>query len=112
MIYLNLLLIAVIVVIIIDISGIIEDIKCRISKILTKGKIAKTDYRLKPFDCSFCMNFWVGLIFIILIGQFSILLLAYILLLSVLTPVIKETILLIKDTILKIINIIYEKFID
>lgn len=112
MIYLNLLLIAVIVVIIIDISGIIEDIKSKISKMLTKGKIDKTDYRIKPFDCSFCMNFWTGLIFIIVTGQFSILLLAYILLLSVLTPVIKETILLIKDTILKIINVIYEKFID
>jgi hypothetical protein len=58
------------------------------------------------------MNWWIGLVYIIVAGQFSLLLVAYILLLSVMTPVIKESIMLIKDLILKLINVIYEKIID
>lgn len=112
MIYLNLILITIITVIVIDISGIVDDAKLLLSKWITKDKISKYDYRLKPFDCSFCMNFWISLTYILIIGQFSLILLAFILLLSVMTPVIKETIMLTKDLLLKLINFIYDKVID
>lgn len=112
MIYLNLLYIAIIVVCIVDISGFIDSVKRLISRILTKGKIIKTDFRIKPFDCSLCTTFWTGLIYILATGQFSLLVLAYVLILAVFTPVIKEIIILLKDIIIKIVNVIYEHFID
>ena len=112
MIYLNLLYITIIVVCIIDISGFLDTIKIWLSKILTHGKIAKSDYRIKPFDCSFCMNWWIGLLYIIVTGHFSLLLIAYILLLSTMTPVIQQFIILIKDLLIKLTNVIYEKIID
>lgn len=112
MIYLNLLFIAIIVVCIVDISGIMDSIKKLISMIWTNGKIIKTDFRIKPLDCSFCMNWWIGLIYLICIGQCSLMLIAYILLLSVMTPVIQQFIILVKDLLIKITNVIYEKFID
>ena len=62
---LNLIFIWIVTVIVIDISGIIDSIKYGLSNMLTKGKIPTTDYRLKPFDCSFCMNFWTGLVYLI-----------------------------------------------
>lgn len=108
MILLELLCIQLICVLVIDISGFIDSIKYGISKILTKGKIQSTDYRLKPFDCSLCMTFWVGLIYIICMGQFSLFLLAYILLLGIMTPIIKDIIILLKDICIFGINKIYD----
>lgn len=105
---LNLIFIWIITVIIIDISGIVDSIKMLIAKILTKGKIPTNDFRMKPFDCSFCMNFWLGLAYILLVGQFSLGLLAFILVLSVFTPILKDIIILLKDLFIKLINKIYD----
>lgn len=112
MIYLNLFFIAIIVTCIVDLSGIVESIKYGISWILTKGKLPKTNYRIKPFDCSLCMTFWTGLIYLLVIGQVTLPLLAFLLLLAISTILIKETITLLKDIVLKLINVIYDKFID
>ena len=112
MIYLNLFFIAVIVTCIVDISGFIDSIKYGISWLLTKGKLPKTNYSIKPFDCSLCMTFWTGLIYLLIIGQVTLPLLAFLLLLAISTTIIKETINLIKDLVIKLINIIYDKFID
>lgn len=105
---LNLLDIWVICVVVIDISGFIDSIKYGISYILTKGKLPTTNYRIKPFDCSFCMNFWISLIYIICIGQFSISVVAFILILSVFTPILKDFIILLKDICIKIIDKYYD----
>ena len=108
MIFLNLLFIQIITVLVIDISGFIDSLKFGISKILTKGKIPTADYRIKPIDCSLCMTFWISLIYIICIGQFSLLLLTYILFLAVMTPILKDFINLLKDICIFIINKIYK----
>lgn len=112
MIYLNLLYITIAVVCVIDISGFIDSVKSLISRMLTKGKIDKTDFSMKPFDCSLCSTFWCCLIYLIVTGTFSLALLCYILLLAVFTPVIKEIIILVKDIILKFTSFIYERIID
>ena len=68
MIYLNLLFIAIIASILTgdkDICGLMDDVKAGLSYILSNGKIKKTNYSLKPFDCAFCMNFWIGIILVI-----------------------------------------------
>lgn len=108
MILLKLLCIQLICVLIIDISGFIDSVKWSVSKWLTKGKIPTTDYRIKPFDCSLCMTWWSCLIYMICIGQVSVFLLAYILFLSIMTPVAKEIIVLIRDICIKVINKIYD----
>ena len=106
---LDLICIWIICVLVIDISGFIDSIKYGISYFLTKGKIPTTDYRLKPLDCSFCMNFYCGLIYIICIGEFSLPVVAFILMLSVFTPILKDIIILLKDIFIKLINKFYEQ---
>ena len=108
MIFLYLLYIQLICVLVIDISGFIDSIKYGISKFLTKGKIPTTDYRLKPIDCSLCMTFWTGLAYTLIIGKFSIPIMAFILFLAVMTPVAKDIIVLIKDICIRLINKIYD----
>ena len=101
----DILLIAVIIVVIIDISGFIDSLKSGLKKVLTKGRMSDPYYSLKPFDCSFCMTWWTGLIWLLVIHNVTLWMLAYLLLICVMTPVIKDVIILIRETMLKIIKL-------
>ena len=101
----DILLIAVIIVVIIDISGFTDSLKSGLKRLLTKGRMSDPYYPLKPFDCSFCMTWWTGLIWLLVIHNVTLWMLAYLLLICVMTPVIKDVIILIRETMLKIIKL-------
>ena len=61
---LELLIITTIICFIIDISGFIYTIKNIIWKWVFNGKREYREFRLKPLDCSLCMTFWIGIIWI------------------------------------------------
>ena len=101
---LNLLFIQLIVVFILDISGVMDSFKGGLSKLLTKGKISKSDFRIKPFDCSLCTTFWAGLIYLLCIHQFTFPMIAYVCLLASVTDITKEVFLTAKDLIIKLLR--------
>lgn len=105
----DLFLIAIIVVSIVDISGFTDSWKCSLKKVLTKGRMSDPNYSMKPFDCSLCMTFWIGLIWMLVMNKFSLWMMAYLLLLSVMTPVIKDIIILVREGIECLIRWINEK---
>ena len=100
--YIDLFEITIIVVIIVDISGFIDSIKNLIGKVLGINNV-----KLKPLDCSFCLNFWVSLIYLLITNELSITAVMVALLLSRMTPIIKDAIYLIRDFLGKAINKIY-----
>ncbi len=100
----DILLIAVICVIIIDLSGITDSIKSALKRIVTKGRMSDPNYSLKPIDCSFCITFWTGLIYMLITHSLTLWMTAYLLCICVMTPVIKDILILIKETLLKIIR--------
>ena len=100
--YIDLFEISIIVVIIVDISGFIDSIKAFVGKVLGINNV-----NLKPLDCSFCLNFWVSLIYLAITNQLSITAVMVALLLSTMTPVIQDLIYLIRDLLGKIISKIY-----
>lgn len=112
MVLINLLLIALIVVFIVDISGAIDSLKSGIKWVLTKGKMSNSDYRLKPFDCSLCTTFWVGIIYLLCTSNFTLPYFAFVCLLACFSGLLKSTILLVEDIITKIIQLIYKHLID
>lgn len=103
----NLFLIAFIWVAILDISGFAEDAKRILWKWVFGGKREYRDYTLKPFFCPTCMTWWTGLIYLLIAGAFTLENIALTLLIAVLTPTIKDIIILIKDIAVKIIDTIY-----
>lgn len=70
---------------VIDMSGIIDSIDSLLSKFIgTKAHVPK------PFSCSLCMTHWTGLIWLICTGKLTLLLYAWLLLLSLLTSVVAD----------------------
>lgn len=106
---LNLLIINLVVVLIIDLSDFIPTLKRFISKRLTNNKITTDEFSLKPFDCSFCMTFWILLSYLLIIGQFTFVNLLWLILLTYLTDVTKQFMILLKDLLNKLINLVYDK---
>ena len=100
--YIDLFEITVIVVIIVDISGFVDSVKTLIGKVLGINNV-----KLKPFDCSFCANFWASLGYLVITNQLSITAVMFTLLLSTMTTIIKDAIYLIRDFLSKAINKIY-----
>lgn len=92
----EILLIALIVVYVIDISGFTDSWTSFVSGLLTHGK-KKEPFTLKPFTCSLCMSLWTSLIWIICTGQVTLFTVAFCFLMSYMAPTFKDILLNIQD---------------
>lgn len=90
--------ILIISVIVIDISGFVHSIKVAIGKYLG---ISPNSFRIKPFDCSFCMTFWVSMIYLLVVGRFTLLNIAIVLLMCCLTTPLKNLVMSVRDKLTK-----------
>lgn len=108
----NLFILTCIIVFVVDLSGFVDEMVKRLYyKYIKVGDYHTLIPKLKPLTCSLCLTFWVGLIYLLITSQFSILMLGYVCLLAFLSPIIGDILVLLKDVINKIINLIY-KLID
>lgn len=105
--FLKILLIQIILTYCIDMTDFIDTIKKKISKLLVNHEF---NFRMRPFDCAQCSVFWVGILYIIIESQFSLLWVFVVCLMSFLTPVTKDFMYLIKDLLTYLINLLW-KFI-
>ena len=94
----NLFSILIISVLVIDISGFVHSIKAAIGKYLG---ISPNSFRIKPFDCSFCMTFWVSVIYLLVVGRFTLVNIAVVLLLCCLTTPLKNLVMSVRDKLTK-----------
>lgn len=109
--WLNIFLIAVILVIITDLSGIVEYIKSHLYYKL------RGTYNYPPswdtpiihlLSCSLCQTWWVGLVYLIVIGQVTIPAIAYLLAIAYLTTTIRDIIVFIKEVLTKAIDKLFK----
>ena len=106
MILLKLLTINLVLILVIDLSGFVPEFKRLISKWLTKDNISTDSYRLKPFDCSYCMTFWCTMLYLLVTQQFTCFTVLLALGLTHFTDVTRQMMLLIKDILIKLIDTI------
>ena len=109
--YLNLFLISVIWVVILDLSGFMTQFKAFLGRILKISPQIAQNLSLKPFDCSFCMTWWSGLVYLIVIHKISFLTITLALLCAFLTTSTKNILFLVKDIIDWVINKIAKKLL-
>lgn len=102
---LKLFYITLVVVFVIDHSGIIDTAKTALGKWLNVR-----DVKLKPFDCSLCMVWWCGLIAIAIEGQFTLGNIVAVAIFALFADKVADTLTLLRDTIAKAINEIYKFF--
>lgn len=108
----NLFLLTCIIVFVIDLSGFVDEMVKRLYyKYIKVGDYHTLIPKLKPLSCSLCMSFWVGLIYLLITSQFTMIMIGYVCLLAFLSPIIGDIFILLKDILNKIINLIY-KLID
>ena len=111
----NIILLAIIIVFIVDLSGSIEHLVKPIVKYLLQIPSHK-DIALPLIECSLCCTWWLGLIYICYVAiantftfnQFLILV-SVLALVSFLTSVIKDILVLIKDLIIRLIEVFYNR---
>lgn len=106
---LDLFLIQIIVVIIIDLSGVVDHFKSFLKRILTKGRLSDPNYSFKPLDCSFCITFWTGLVYLLVTHSLSLWMMTWVLLLCVLTPVTGSFLVFVRELLLKVIRFLSNK---
>ena len=101
MLVLQILMIDVIICFIIDISGIIDTFKGWLWKWLFKDKTYR-EYRLKPFDCSMCSCFWVGLIWLVVQSNFTLFNVMVVCLFSAMSEQITNMIIIIRQSVARL----------
>ena len=102
------ILITLICVIITDQLHFFEEFSSSIKSILTRGKF-KSPVKFKLWICSCCQAHWLSLIYLICTGNFTIVNYTIILILSWTTPMISSILTLLKNSVIKFINILAEK---
>lgn len=94
---LDLMMIAIIICFVIDISGIIESIEWYLGKWLG-GKVIIP----KPFSCSLCMCFWMGLLWLLIQSQFTLFNVMVVCLIAAFSEQITNAIIILKQLIAKL----------
>lgn len=109
--WLNILLIAIICVMITDLSGVVDYIKRHLYHYLT-GNYNYPDTWDTPIihlmSCSFCQTWWIGLLYLILIGGLSFGSIAYLLIISYLTTTFRDMIVFFKTVLDKAIDKLFK----
>ena len=110
----NIILLATIIVFIVDLSGAIENLMKPIVKHILHIPPQK-DINLPLIECSLCCTWWINLIYICIVSiantftfnQFLILV-SVLSLVSFLTATLKDLLILIKDLIIRFIEVFYK----
>lgn len=102
----DIILIAVICTIVVDMTDFVQHIKKWIWKWL-KDKQPFKDFELKPFDCSLCATFWTSVIYLLCTGSLSLTSLALTLLIAISTDIIRQAIVTLKTIVSAFIQLIY-----
>lgn len=108
--YLELLCVTLIIVWILDLSGVMSSIKHGIWKWVWNNKTPYQEFSFKPWECSLCMTHHICLLLLFILYKFTIFNYAYICLLAFLTPIIKDILLLVREVMIWVLNRLFALF--
>lgn len=100
---LDLILVALIVIYIVDLSGFTETWLSFLSHYT-----GRTIREFKPFSCSLCMVWWCGLGYALIVGRFTLPVVAFVALLSFLSVPLGQLLVLVREFLNTIVNKLIE----
>ena len=103
----TLILISIIVVVITDLSGFVDDGLTPLFRKITGNPVGEPS---KIFTCSLCQTHWAGLIYLLCTGQLTFASYALVLAIAFMTPVTGSLLFLIRDFVQKMIDTIANYF--
>lgn len=103
----DLMLIQLSCVLVTDVAGAVEGILEPLVKKVTGARVGKLG---KPFNCSLCQTFWLGLLYLILTHQLGIASFALLLAVSCTARVTLALYHLCEDFVLKMVDVLYDYF--
>lgn len=104
MLYLDLLLLAAVVVFIVDLSGAIDSLKAGIWHFAHGKGSPVPSFRLRPFDCSLCAVWWSTLVVVVVRGRLGFDTVAYCAALAYCSPALAQAIRLVRDGLYVVLN--------
>ena len=99
----DLLLLTIIITYTVGISGFVEVLKEKIWNYLY-NPIPYTNWSLKPLDCPICLTFWVGLIYLFINKDITLLNITIVCLYSLFQPIINNILIIIRELLIKLTN--------
>ena len=105
----NLFLIQAIVVSLVDLSGFVDTVKHWVYKWLWPNRPYR-DFDFKPWSCDYCMTHHIGLLYLLIVGKWSLLAYAILLALCFFAPLLKDIFIFVKDLITKLLDLLYTLF--
>lgn len=97
-IYISLALLWAVVVYVVDLSGWTDWWLGRLSRFTARHGYPPVK-ELRPFSCSLCLTWWIGIIYALLRKEFTLPVLAYVAGLSFLSITLRELFILIRETL-------------
>ena len=104
---LELILLSLIIIFIIETSGFGNSVKYGIWKWFLFPKYPISSIPDRPFFCTLCMTWWVGLIYLLIINQLTLPHIVILAVISYLTDVMDSLLRLLKDLLVKVIDLLY-----
>lgn len=101
----DLILVALVTIYIVDLSGFTDSWRAALAKALHVRELKP----IKPFDCSLCMVWWVCLAFLLASAKLTIPMVAFSALLYFLSVPLGQLLIMVREAILKVINIVMDK---
>lgn len=94
----DLLIITAIVCYVVDVSGFVPSIKrMYLRKVFGVHNPNITSINWKPFDCSLCMTLWVGLFYLLVMGQITLINIGIVFFFSLISSNVSGFLWLVKD---------------
>ena len=100
----DLLCVAVVWVVVLDLSGFVEEMERLLSK-----KWKRIVRIRKPWSCSLCMSWWTGLLYLLITGKIAIVSVAVLALVALSTTLIKDIIITVMDLVERFLELLTTK---
>lgn len=98
--FIDLILLATVICFIVDCSGVMDEIRKLVAKVIyrrTKINVDWSELKLRPIGCSLCSVWWCGLLYLVFVNEFTLVNVAAVALLSLVSSNISGFLMCVKD---------------